>query len=105
MQEGECVFLWFTQRALFSEAFNSVVETYAVATYGEVNPAVFTIVTFPFLFGLMFGDVGHGLMLLFVALAIIAFEGRLGRMSKARNKKKKKKDPEKKSMTNHRFAG
>ncbi len=66
----------------FTKAFNSVVETYAVASYAEVNPAVFTIVTFPFLFGLMFGDVGHGLMLLLGTLGVIAFEGRLGRMSK-----------------------
>lgn len=66
-----------------------MVETYAVASYGEVNPAVFTIVTFPFLFGLMFGDVGHGLMLLLATLAIIAFEGRLGRMSKVLQKQRK----------------
>ena len=32
--------------------------------FQEINPAVFAIVTFPFLFGVMFGDVGHGFLLL-----------------------------------------
>lgn len=32
-------------------------------TYKEVNPGVFAIVTFPFLFGIMFGDIGHGFVL------------------------------------------
>jgi len=31
--------------------------------FKEANPAVFTIVTFPFLFGVMFGDIMHGTML------------------------------------------
>lgn len=31
--------------------------------YKEINPAIFAIVTFPFLFGVMFGDVMHGTML------------------------------------------
>ncbi len=66
----------------FTKAFNSVVDTYATASYGEVNPAVFTIATFPFLFGIMFGDVGHGLLLLFGILGVFAFEGRLLRLQK-----------------------
>ena len=66
----------------FTKAFNSIVEAYAVAMYGEVNPAVFTIVTFPFLFGVMFGDVGHGLMLTIAALVIILFEKKFNAMSK-----------------------
>jgi V-type H+-transporting ATPase subunit a len=35
-----------------------------VPLYKEVNPAVFATVTFPFLFGVMFGDIFHGLILL-----------------------------------------
>ena len=31
-----------------------------MARYKEFNPAVFSVTTFPFLFGVMFGDIGHG---------------------------------------------
>lgn len=47
--------------------FQEIVNTYGVPRYQEANPALFTIVTFPFLFGVMFGDIGHGLLLLLFA--------------------------------------
>lgn len=50
------------------QSFQLIVNTYGVPRYKEANPALFAIVTFPFLFGVMFGDVGHGLMLLMVGL-------------------------------------
>jgi len=46
-----------------TSVFQGLVDTIGYPRYGEVNPGLFTIVTFPFLFGVMYGDVGHGLML------------------------------------------
>lgn len=49
----------------------------SVAKYQEANPAVYTIVTFPFLFAVMFGDWGHGICLLLGALVLISKESKL----------------------------
>lgn len=58
-------------RCSFMSSFQSLVDTYGVARYGEANPALFAAAIFPFLFGLMFGDVGHGLLLLLLACALL----------------------------------
>ena len=44
--------------------------TYGVPRYEEANPACFAVVTFPFLFAVMFGDYGHGSIILFVGLCL-----------------------------------
>ncbi|XAR72783.1 hypothetical protein NMG60_11019541 [Bertholletia excelsa] len=61
----------------FTSAFQEIVDAYGVAKYQEANPGVFTIVTFPFLFAVMFGDWGHGLCLLLATLYFIAREKKL----------------------------
>lgn len=52
----------------FTAPFQEIVSTYGVPLYKEINPAYFGIITFPFLFGVMFGDVGHGSFFLIFAI-------------------------------------
>ena len=63
----------------FTYGFQAIVEAYGVARYQEHNPTPYTIVTFPFLFAVMFGDAGHGLLLLALAVYFIKNEDKLGK--------------------------
>lgn len=77
----------------YTSAFQAVVNAYAVPSYGELNPAPLSLITFPFQFGIMFGDIAHGLMLALFACYLIYRErdsarnpitGMMGTLYKAR---------------------
>ncbi|KAF3327107.1 V-type proton ATPase subunit a3-like protein [Carex littledalei] len=64
----------YYQTNKFTSGFQEIVDAYGVAKYQEANPGLFTIVTFPFLFAVMFGDWGHGICLLLCTSILIIRE-------------------------------
>ncbi|HSP16578.1 MAG TPA: V-type ATPase 116kDa subunit family protein [Thermoanaerobaculia bacterium] len=53
--------------------FQKLVEIYGTPSYGEVQPTAFFAVSFLLMFGLMFGDVGHGLVLFSAGWCLFRF--------------------------------
>ena len=49
-------------------AFQSIVGLYGLPSAKEVDPTIFFIFTFSIFFGIMFGDIGHGLILFVIGL-------------------------------------
>lgn len=55
----------------FTYGYQEFVNTYGIPRYREANPALFTAATFPFLFGVMYGDIGHGMFLFCAGLYLL----------------------------------
>jgi V/A-type H+/Na+-transporting ATPase subunit I len=54
----------------FIKPFEEITRLYGLPQYNEFDPTPLMAITFPILFGLMFGDAGHGLVLLIGGLAL-----------------------------------
>jgi V/A-type H+-transporting ATPase subunit I len=72
---------WVDPPTLFTStpvrrSFRPLVTTYGVTPYADVDPTPFAAISFVVMFGIMFGDVGHGLVL--AALGLLVRRARRG---------------------------
>ncbi len=59
-----------------AEPYEALVKSFGIPRYDEIDPTKFMILTFPIIFGMMFGDVMHGAMLALIGLALVAWRTR-----------------------------
>lgn len=52
----------------FVRPFETLTRMYGTPSYAEIDPTPFLAIIFPLLFGMMFGDIGHGLVLIISGL-------------------------------------
>ena len=55
----------------FLRPFEMLVSGYGIPTYQDLEPTLFVAITYMLMFGMMFGDAGHGLVLLLAGLGIV----------------------------------
>ena len=59
----------------FARPFSMFVEMYGTPEYEGIDPTMFVAVTYTLLFGMMFGDVGQGLVLILVGYLAYKYKG------------------------------
>lgn len=65
----------------FAKPFEYYTQMYGTPNYSEIDPSMFLAITYSLLFGIMFGDVGHGILLLIASIVMYkALKMELGRL-------------------------
>ncbi|MEJ1296177.1 MAG: V-type ATPase 116kDa subunit family protein [Candidatus Sedimenticola sp. (ex Thyasira tokunagai)] len=59
----------FMPKSRLMSPFATLVKQYGIPRYGEIDPTIIFALTFVAMFGMMFGDIGHGLVITFAAWA------------------------------------
>ncbi len=59
------------KNSFFSRPFEKVIQLYGLPAYGEIDPTPFVAITFCLMFGIMFGDIGQGLIYFLAGLLIV----------------------------------
>ena len=69
------------KKGFLSAIYQPFVEMYGLPAYGELDPRLFMCLTYTLLFGIMFGDVGQGALLIALGLLLWKLKGNwLGRI-------------------------
>lgn len=55
----------------WTKPIQSLIDSFGIPSYEETNPLVFMILTFPIMYGLMFGDFGEGPLMLLLGLGLL----------------------------------
>lgn len=58
----------------FSRPFESFVKMYGLPKYKEFDPTLFVAITYTIIYGIMFGDLGHGIVLFLAGLFLKKFK-------------------------------
>jgi len=58
------------------EIFASLGRAFGLPGYYEIDPTIFFLVSFPIIFGMMYGDLGHGALLLVAAIGLYRLKNR-----------------------------
>lgn len=70
-------------RGRLGQSFEPLVRTYATVPYADIDPTVVAGLAYVFMFGMMFADAGHGLLLL--GLGLLLRSGRPSRLARFRH--------------------
>lgn len=71
--EKECVIPSYIEKNDFTSAFQMLNDAYGIPDYDELNGGAFYCM-YPFLFAIMFGDIGHSIFYILAAIALLVVD-------------------------------